>query len=193
MTAAERLIIKQVKADVFSFHQRDFTGHDVAHLERVLRLANHLSRSYPIDPFTLQLIVLLHDIEDPKLAGTMKVVDILNRYAVKPDVKEKVLRSVDALSYSSQKKGKVEVDLEGKIAQDADRLDAIGAIGIARVFSYGAHLKRPLEETLKHFDEKLFKLEGLMNTPEAKQLAQERTQYLRQYYELFLSEMRLKK
>ena len=90
---------------------------------------------------------------------------------------EEICRVINAVSFSKNR-GKHPETLEGKIVQDADRLDAIGAVGIARTFSYGGHKGRPLTDTVQHFHDKLLLLKDEMNTETAKQIAESRHQFL---------------
>ena len=90
---------------------------------------------------------------------------------------EEICRVINAVSFSKNR-GKHPESLEGKIVQDADRLDAIGAVGIARTFSYGGHKGRSLTDTVQHFHDKLLLLKDKMNTETAKQMAESRHQFL---------------
>jgi len=174
---------------------QDASGHDSAHIHRVVKLAFHLAKSVnqEIDPFLLEISALLHDIEDPKLnnSGTNIVANFLNDNHVPLHYQNSINDIISNLSYTATLKGKKQSVLEGKIVQDADRLDALGAIGIARTFAYGGHKGRlmasekDLTSTIHHFSDKLLKLEDLMNTNEGKRLARLRTQYIKKYLRQF--------
>ena len=178
------------------------SGHDVFHIKRVVNIAKYLaSKCGFVDDFLLELACLLHDIDDPKLQqgnqhiSAMKFLDSQN---VPPVYVDRVMDIIDNLSYSSTLKGKVEHTLEGQIAQDADRLDALGAIGIARAFAFGGHKGRLIDDdgisglsSYQHFEDKLLKLESLMNTKEGKILAKKRTDFIRQYLKHFQDEKNL--
>lgn len=177
------------------------TGHDFFHVERVVKLAKTLAQAYPqADVFILELACWLHDIDDRKIAYKgphTSVADFLKINHVDSGVSARVVDIIDNLSYSSQIKGKKETTLEGQIAQDADRLDALGAIGIARAFAYGgAHARllvdptQKASSTLDHFEEKLFRLEGLMNTPEGRAIAHERSAFMRAFVETLEKEIK---
>ena len=96
---------------------------------------------------------------------------------------------INSVSFSKNR-GKTPESIEGKIVQDADRLDAIGAIGIARTFAYGGRSGRTLEETLEHFDEKLLLLKDEMNTPEAKKMAEDRHVFMESFLKEYNRECR---
>lgn len=176
------------------------TGHDFYHVQRVVGLAQTLAKPYPhIDGYILTLACWLHDIDDRKIVyhGAHVGVDefmLLNR--VDQTVAQRVKDIIDNLSYSSSLLGKKETTLEGQIAQDADRLDALGAIGIARAFAYGGNKGRLLVDpthatpaTVDHFAEKLFKLEALMNTPLGKTMAHERSAFMKHFIATFEKEV----
>ena len=176
------------------------TGHDFFHVQRVVGLAELLAQPYPdIDRYVLILAAWLHDIDDRKIVyhgAHVGVNDFLLLNHVDAHTSERVKDIIDNLSYSSSLKGKKETTLEGQIAQDADRLDALGAIGIARAFAYGGNKGRLLVDpthatpaTVDHFDEKLFKLEGLMNTQLAKKMAHERSAFMKRFIATFENEV----
>jgi uncharacterized protein len=180
------------------------TGHDFYHVERVVGLAKHIAKTEgPVDAYVLELACWLHDIDDRKIVyqGThIGVDDFLRIHAVEPTVAYKVVDIIDNLSYASYLKGKKETTLEGKIAQDADRLDALGAVGIARAFAYGGNKGRMLLDeskatpaTIDHFDEKLFKLEALMNTQEGQRLSKTRSAFMKTFVETFFEEVNFDK
>jgi len=174
---------------------QDASGHDSAHIHRVVKLSFHLAQSLKqqIDLFLLEISALLHDIEDAKLnnSGTNIVANFLTDNHVPLDYQNSINDIINNLSYSVSLKGKKQSILEGKIVQDADRLDALGAIGIARTFAYGGHKGRimaseeDLTSTIYHFSDKLLKLEALMNTVEGKRLARLRSRYIRNYLQQF--------
>lgn len=173
---------------------QDASGHDSAHIHRVVKLAFHIAKSVneQIDLFLLEISALLHDIEDSKLNNDTNIVaNFLNDNHVPINYQNSINDIINNLSYSATVKGKKQSILEGKIVQDADRLDALGAIGIARTFAYGGHKGRlmasekDLTSTIHHFSEKLLKLEVLMNTDEGKRLARLRTHYIKNYLRQF--------
>lgn len=174
-------------------------SHDFKHVLRVTRLATRileqeqqLRKDRVYDAQTVILGALLHDVDDKKYAATngasvkAHAEAELIRLGVSPDEAARVQILIDGVSYSSEKKNPQRVrDLlvaipELGIVQDADRLDAIGAIGIGRVFSYGAvKAKRGMSDSMVHFDDKLLRLEGMMKTETGRRLAAKYTERLR--------------
>lgn len=192
--------------------QHDASGHDWYHIERVHKLARIICEREGGNQFIVEMAALLHDVADEKLneseeAGLKRVQDWLIQLDIAEDAMHHILRIIANMSFKGGHGGKVET-IEGKIVQDADRLDAIGAVGIARTFAYGGAKGRlmydpfipPRESMTKeqyqnandpsvnHFYEKLFKLKDLMNTETAKQLAGERHAYMEQFIQQFMKE-----
>ncbi|NPA22521.1 MAG: phosphohydrolase [Candidatus Micrarchaeota archaeon] len=177
------------------------TGHDIYHLFRVKRLALYIADKEGGDKQLVSLIAMLHEVEDQKLGLLSKerARRYLQEQGYEEEFIEKVLKNALNISYS---KGNWELlDWEGKIVQDADRLDALGAIGIARAFATSAKLGKPLYDprapldkdvsAIHHFYNKLFKLPKLMNTKTGKKLAQKRVRYMKSYLQRFLKEWNL--
>src|SRR5215467_3719327 len=126
----------------------DTTGHDWWHVERVTNLACQIAREVQADVYVCELAALLHDVADYKIAGDeatglRRVEDWLEDQQVEPDVTRLVLEIVATLSFAGGNQQSMRT-LEGKVVQDADRLDAIGAIGIARAFAFGGSRGRAL-------------------------------------------------
>lgn len=114
----------------------------------------------------LSLTALLHDADDHKLFDTKdnsNARSFLTAYGVAPDRIERIIAAINAVSFS-QNRGRKPDSIEGKIVQDADRLDAIGAVGIARTFAYGGEHGRSLNASIGHFHDKLLRLKDEMNT-----------------------------
>lgn len=177
----------------------DFTGHDFDHTMRVYKLSIELSKNLDVDIDRLSLIALLHDVDDYKLFKDSEdhpnARRFLNSFGYK-DI-EPILNDIDDISFKGTD-SKIPSTIEGKIAQDADRLDALGAIGIARAFAYGGSHKRKLYDeddknrsmssfseykssnssTRAHFYEKLLHLKDMMNTIPGKREAIRRTDYM---------------
>jgi len=185
------------------------SAHDFNHVMRVYKNAQKLCKKENANEKLVLSAVLLHDIVSfPKSdkrskSSSIKSAEASKKILKKLDFLEKEIQIVsDAIRDHSFSRGKIPKTLEGKILQDADRLDAIGAIGIARVFAVGGSEKRPfynIEDpfckihtpndnvwTLDHFYKKLLKLESLMNTKSAKIEAKKRTKVLK----VFLSELK---
>ena len=164
--------------DYVDFLFRDNAGgHDTAHTLRVYQNAMLIAQQEPeCDLETVALSALLHDADDHKLFHTENNANarsFLTQHAVEPDKIERICKAINAVSFS-QNRGKRPDSLEGMIVQDADRLDAIGAIGIARTFAFGGEHGRPLESSLQHFHDKLLLLKDEMNTEAAKKIAESR-------------------
>lgn len=192
--------------------QNDFSGHDYYHSLRVYRMAVAIATEEKADADIVALAALLHDVDDRKLSpqtakDKVNAVNFMRSQNAPETVVSQVLTILDEVSF----KGTDSVTpstLEGKCVQDADRLDALGAIGIARTFAYGGSHQRPLYDpevppklnmnqeayqksnssSLNHFYEKLFLLENMMNTPTGRRIARKRTQYMNDFVEEFLSE-----
>jgi len=188
--------------------------HDHLHIQRVLANARLIinQTSECVDVSVVELVCLLHDVGDAKLINT-KTDDhtiaqkILDKYSVPSKVTDHVIQIIENLSYRGGNNQALET-IEGQIAQDADRLDAIGAIGIARCFAYGGSKNRMLwnpnnmpkefatkeeylannGDSLSHFYEKLFKLKDLMNTEAGKAIAEERDAFMHQFVDQFKRE-----
>jgi uncharacterized protein len=181
------------------------SGHDWWHIDRVRRVAIYINNEEKIaDLFTLEIAALLHDIADSKFTGNDKE----NRYlsigefmsnAGLDDIKQHVLEIIKNVSFSTRNPSGNLTDPVLLIIQDADRLDAIGAIGIARAFNYGGFRNNPmyvpeanpekmLPSTIKHFYDKLLRLKDLMNTATGRRLAEERHVFLISFLEQFYKE-----
>ena len=156
-------------------------GHGLEHALRVYRTALHLAKSAPAaDPLVVALGALLHDADDHKLFHTENNANarrFLTEQGVDPETADRICGAINAVSFS-QNRGKRPETIEGQLIQDADRLDAIGAVGIARTFAYGGKHGRTPEASIAHFHEKLLLLKDLMNTEQAKALAEERHAFM---------------
>ena len=199
------IIINKTRAFVKDKLQNEGSGHDWFHIERVYNLATYLCKKENGDEFIIKMAVLLHDIDDWKFSNNNNTTkNFLQSLNIDPSSYNKIMNIINTISYKGGIENSAQHDIEGKIVQDADRLDAMGAIGIARTFTYGGNKNRliynpsikpkefnSLEEvknsnnhTINHFYEKLLKLKNLMNTDTAKQIAEERHKFM----ELFLDE-----
>ncbi|MEM9648633.1 MAG: HD domain-containing protein [Bacteroidota bacterium] len=191
-------------------------GHDWFHTERVFKTAKLISEKEDVDSTVVQLAALLHDIADPKFhngdeeIGPKTARDFLESEKVDAQTREHVVNIIAHMSFknSLENNGAVFTSKELKVVQDADRLDAIGAIGIARTFNYGGYKNREMynpdvppnpnqtkEEykksnapTINHFYEKLLLLKAQMNTETGKKLAQERHRYMVDFLDQFYKE-----
>ncbi len=162
-------------------------GHGIDHAVRVYRNALLIAETEPsADRRIVILSALLHDADDYKLFETENDANarrFLEEQGVASETAERIIAVIHSVSFSKNK-GKRPETIEGQIVQDADRLDAIGAIGVARTFAYGGKHGRPPELSIGHFHEKLLLLKDGMNTAKAKEMAEGRHAFL----ELFLKE-----
>jgi uncharacterized protein len=177
------------------------SGHDWWHLERVRNNAFQIMEAEGSgDPVIIEIAALLHDIGDSKFKDkeAEDTAELLHRFLTSLELDEKVIEEVifinRNLSYSKGKKPE-SMSVEFMIVQDADRLDAIGAIGIARAFNYGGFVNNPIfdptgtdHSTVSHFYDKLLKLKDLMNTETGRKLADERHRFLELWLEQFYHE-----
>lgn len=192
-------LIDQVKSHVQKYMERFDPSHDYRHVQRVFELAKVIqSREYSSDPTVryrsdiIALASLLHDVGDKKYlsegedGGTM-VEHLLLGLKADTALASEVQDIVNHVSYSGEIKDPRKVQRclaqhpELAIVQDADRLDALGAFGIARSFAYNAVKKNSLDSAVAHFAEKLEKLEGMMKTQAGRQMAAVRTQRLKEF------------
>jgi len=135
------------------------------------------------DRLMVALAALLHDADDHKLFETENNANarvFLVQHQMKPEMTEQICRIINGVSFS-QNRGKRPDTIEGMIVQDADRLDAMGAMGIARTFAYGGKHGRTLSDSIRHFEEKLLLLKNEMNTTKGKQIAEARHAILEQF------------
>lgn len=161
-------------------------GHDAAHSLRVYENALRIAEKEPAcDVETAALAALLHDADDHKLFKTENnenTRSFLRETGVSAEKEDRICEIINSVSFS-RNRGRTPSTPEGKIVQDADRLDAIGAIGIARTFAYGGEHGRPMEESVQHFYDKLLFLKDMMNTETGKRMAEERHAFLVDFLE----------
>lgn len=191
-------------------------GHDWFHIERVYKNTKLISNTENVDSFIVILGALLHDIADAKFydgdetVGPKMARTFLESQHVEESIIEHVVNIINHISYknSLNTSGKKWTSPELEVVQDADRLDAIGAVGIARCFNYGGFKNRPMYDpeikpnlnmnkeeykksaapTINHFYEKLLLLKDKMNTASGKKIAEQRHEYMKQYLEQFYAE-----
>lgn len=206
--------VAQTKAFVKLKLENAEAGHDWFHIERVYKLSEIIAKTEQCNLVVVQLAALLHDIAEPKFHQGDETLalsisnDFLTSIGVPKDCIEQVLFVIKHLSFKNRGSLPKTIPIELKIVQDADRLDAIGAIGIARTFHFGGFknnlmhhpdmspkLNMTKEEykksdgtTINHFYEKLLLLKDLMNTEKAKELAEKRHQFMHSFLEQFLNE-----
>jgi uncharacterized protein len=207
-------IVQAVENIVREKLKGDSSGHDFWHIQRVRKTAFLLASTERADAFVVELAALLHDISDwkfnngddtvgPRLAG-----EILTSLEVSTATIDHVVRIIATTSFKGANVPDEMDSLEGRCVQDADRLDAIGAVGIARTFAFGGHANRaifdpevPAEQhdtkeayyhnqssTINHFHEKLLLLRDRMKTPTGRRLADSRHRFMEQFLERFMNE-----
>jgi len=196
-------IIKLTEAFVRQNMKGYDSGHDWWHIERVRKLSLFINEQEALaDPFTLDIAALLHDSVDSKFVsddpenGYRLVSEFMNESGL-AEIKEKVIEVMRNISFSNKNPSGNLTDPVLLIIQDADRLDAIGAIGVARAFNYGGFRNNTLynpdmeqsnSSTINHFYEKLLVLKYRMNTLTAKRLAIERHEFLELFLKQFYKE-----
>lgn len=208
-------IIKKLQNYVREQTIKEETGHDWWHINRVYNNALLINKGENADEFIISIIALFHDLYDykifkgnqrEKIVETFKELKIYDKFSEKE--LENILFSCENISYSKNIENKVQLSKEGNIVQDADRLDSIGAIGIARTFAYGGKVKRPIynpelkrtkikteqeykeqkSDSIGHFYDKMLKLVELFNTETAKKIALNRHLYMEDFLEEFYKE-----
>lgn len=208
------IILKETKTFVKDKLYKEGSGHDWFHIKRVYNLATYICEKEGGDEFIIKMAALLHDIDDWKFSSNNKTTeDFLKSLNVDEKSIHKIMNIITTMSYKGGVVDSSQNNIEGKIVQDADRLDAIGAIGIARAFTYGGSKSRliydpdikPMDfqsldevknlnnHTINHFYEKLLKLRDLINTDTAKQIAEERHRFMEIYLDEFYYEWNFNK
>ena len=204
-------IIEKALNHIKEKFEREYSGHDFFHTLRVFKMATHIAEREGANVEIVQLAALLHDIDDRKISPETyekqtNARSFLASNNIDDDIVEWIFQIIREISFGAN--DFAPTTLEGKCVQDADRLDAIGAIGIARAFAYGGNHNRHMyhpdikpnlnmtkEEyvksestTINHFYEKLFKLKSMMNTETAIKIAQEREKYMVEFVSEFMDE-----
>lgn len=192
--------INAIDRYIQSVFTHDSTGHDVYHMRRVANLAKSIAIDEQANIFLVEAGALLHDIGDKKLfPDPSQSIRDMKEFLFSIDLSDDDVHVLeDMIADISFSKGAVPIGLEGKIIQDADRLDAIGAVGIARTFAFGgAHgqsIYSPKDKrtSIHHFYDKLLKLKDTLHTRKAKELAEKRHQFLHTFLEQFFNEWKFK-
>ena len=206
--------ILKLKAFIKPLFLDESTGHDWHHIERVHRLSLHIQEQEGGNRTIISAAALLHDISDHKFnggdynLGAKKAIELLKQFHFTEDEIKQISEIVGGVSFKGNKVPPAPLTIEGKIVQDADRLDAIGAIGIARTFAYGGYSGQPIYDptyppkdhntpeaylkdkthTINHFYEKLLLLKDRMHTSTAKEIAIERHWFMQQFLNQFYKE-----
>ena len=190
----------------------DTSGHDWSHIERVVNTTKTIAQEEGADLFICEAAALLHDVIDDKIVkdpivALKELKEFLTSIELTSEQIDAIESIITRMSFKNHKEQQ-ELSLEGKVVQDADRLDAIGAIGIARVMCYSGSTGRPIHRpelkpreeltpeeyrngestAIMHFYEKLLKLKELMNTDYGRELAKGRHAFLEMYLEQFYEE-----
>ncbi|SHH69595.1 HD domain-containing protein [Clostridium grantii] len=210
----KNLIIEKTKAFVKEKLDGEGTGHDWWHILRVYKSAVFIAKKENANIFVVELAALLHDIADWKFHdGNSNIgAEISSKWLESIGVDsiyiDQICTIIKTLSFKGGTVDSTQYTIEGKVVQDADRLDAIGAIGIARTFAYGGNKNREMynpsippksfndfnqykdakNTTVNHFYEKLLKLKDLMNTSSGKEIAKKRHEFMENYLTEFYNE-----
>ena len=192
----EKQIIDSAKLFIESLFNGDYSGHDAEHTLRVYNNALQIAETEQhCNRLIVSLAALLHDADDYKLFNTKNnhnARTFLNEQYMDSESVEQICEIINCVSFSKNR-GISPTTIEGKIVQDADRLDAIGAIGIARTFAYGGAHGRSIMDSIKHFDDKLLLLKNEMNTEEGKRIAKTRHDYIKAFVDEIMSEINAEK
>ena len=213
-TIQQKQVLQNTRNFVKQTLENAEAGHDFWHILRVLKLSEKIAQSEGGDIFIIQLGALLHDIADSKFHNGDETIgpkiarEFLETQQVNNETIDHIVKIIENISFKNSFEGQKFTSKELEIIQDADRLDAIGAIGIARAFVYGGHKNNPIfnpdlkvnlnmskEEykkgdtsTINHFYEKLLKLRDMMNTGTGKQLAIKRHNFMEDFLKEFYEE-----
>jgi uncharacterized protein len=213
----KRQIINKTADYVRSKLKDETTGHDWWHTLRVWNTAKYIARKEQADLFIVELAALLHDVADWKFhrGDETAGAKVAKRWLQKMDVEEVVVNKVCDIITNVSFKGAIYKNriksIEGMVVQDADRLDATGAIGIARCFAFGGHIKIPIYDprikprvnmtvkeykkmnktSINHFYEKLLLLKDRMNTKTGKRMAESRHRFMKNYLKEFFREWKI--
>ena len=208
----DKTIINDAVEFVRNTFMDDYSGHDYFHTLRVYKMATRIAEQENANLTIVQLAALLHDVDDIKLspethANKDRTAAFLRGHSISEAMIKTICDIISEVSFRGTDSITPKT-IEGRCVQDADRLDAIGAVGIARAFAYGGSHNRMIHDpeikpivnmnadeyqnhvstTINHFYEKLFRLRDLMNTDTAKKIAKHREAYMKTYISEFLDE-----
>lgn len=211
-------IIQSTEKYVAAEFSSEGSGHDWFHIDRVRKMSLRIGIQENCDLFITEMAALLHDLDDWKLtnsesASLSKTKVWLSKMNIEPATAVRIIRIIDEVSFKGAKTNTPVSSVEAAVVQDADRLDAIGAVGIARTFAYGGHHNRLIYDpdvrvdmhedfnsykkssapTINHFYEKLLLLKDRMNTQAARSIADGRHQFMLEYLSQFFDEWEAKK
>lgn len=211
-------IIQSTEKYVAAEFSSEGSGHDWFHIDRVRKMSLRIGIQENCNLFITEMAALLHDLDDwkltsPESAALSKTEDWLSKMDIELATTERIIRVIDEVSFKGAKTNTPVSSVEAAAVQDADRLDAIGAVGIARTFAYGGHhgrliydpevridmhedfdsYKKSSAPTINHFYEKLLLLKDRMNTQTARSIAEGRHQFMLKYLDQFFGEWEAKK
>lgn len=214
----KKKIIEKTERYVSAEFKTEGSGHDWFHIDRVRKMAVKLANAEHCDLFIVEMAALLHDLDDWKLTGSgsealRKTSEWLGQLPIDEASTRQIIRVIQEVSFKGAGTSTPVTSTEAAVVQDADRLDAIGAIGIARTFAYGGYKNRLIYDpevnpevhtdfqayqnstapTINHFYEKLLLLKDRMNTHSARKIAEERHQFMADYLSRFFDEWEAKK
>lgn len=206
----EKIALQKTADYIRKYFENEGSGHDWWHIHRVQNMALKLAEKEGGDRFIIEMAALLHDLDDWKLKSsnepkTVKWLQYLNIDVLQT---QKIIEIIEQVSFKGAGVENKATTIEAKIVQDADRLDAIGAIGIARTFAYGGSKSRPIYRpdikpvmhadfesyknstapTINHFYEKLLLLKNTLNTAEAIEIAKNRHIFMETFLNQFFAE-----
>lgn len=208
-------IIIKTQEYVKSILKNEFTGHDYYHAIRVKNIANKISQTEGGNMFIINIASLLHDVIDDKIQDSLNVNcqkfnDFFNSLNIDKQTKEEISYIMNNMSFSKMLSSEINITKELAIVSDADKIDSLGAIGIARTFAFGSKVNNKIYDpeilpeinltqeeykrkgrittSLNHFDEKLLQLDKYLLTGTGKEIARSRIEFIRQFKEQFLGE-----
>ncbi|QCX52772.1 HD domain-containing protein [Elizabethkingia sp. JS20170427COW] len=212
-------LIKNTIAYVQQELEHAESGHDWFHIERVWKLSKKIAEDQECNLLVVELGALLHDIADSKFhngdeeLGPKKAAEFLKAQQVTQEIISQVTHIIKNISFKNRNEAPLNKSIELQIVQDADRIDALGAIGIARTFNFGGYKNNPIHlpgekpklnqskeeykksngSSINHFYEKLLLLKDMMNTQKGKEIASKRHQYMEDFLKEFFSEWEAEK
>lgn len=206
-------LIRATEAHVRAAMLGEATGHDWWHVDRVRNTAVTIARGENADLVVVELAALVHDIADEKFTGSAEAGPVyarnwLGELGAPAPLIEQIATIIGTMSFQGSGVAEREMTVEGRCVRDADRLDAIGAIGVARTFAYGGHVGRPIHDptvqpfhaetaadyranvgtTVNHFHEKLLLLADRMATDTGRRIAEDRTAFMQSFLDRFQEE-----
>ncbi|MGQ7871306.1 HD domain-containing protein [Sunxiuqinia sp. sy24] len=203
-------LIQQTAEYIREIFKIEGSGHDWWHIHRVWQLSTWIAQQEGANLFIVEMAALLHDLDDWKLnpQEEAKACKWMEQIGLNADEHKEIQQVIDQVSFKGAEVDTTPDSLEAQVVQDADRLDAMGAIGIARTFAYGGHKNRLIYDpevqpvlhdsfdayqkstapTINHFYEKLLLLKDRINTPSGQELAQQRHLFMESYLEQFFQE-----